>query len=219
MPCQEQIQAQKSSFARVLHSFADESCKPSYYPGCLLTVLLMTARNMCTHWELAEGLGRKKSKPDSTSTQMSCKNEKDYEGKMGGRLHFLLILTSNTALRKRSGCLSAKTVSNCEIWAKQFLGYWPWSLLSICWKGFFRMFDFLARNYSEVSMKSGPCMCFHFLCGHGQTASKTEINVVWRKRAGNLWTGKKKITTVALNFSWHENCSNSKDSWALYCLV
>lgn len=106
---------------------------------------------------------------------MSCKNEKDYEGKMGGRLHFLLILTSNTALRKRSGCLSAKSVSNCEIRAKQFLGYWPWSLLSICCKGFFRMFDFLARNYSEVSMTSGPYMCFHSLCGHDRQQVKLKL--------------------------------------------
>lgn len=83
--------------------------------GRLLIVLLTTASNMCTHWELAEGLGRKKSKPDNTSTQMRCKNEKDYEGEMGGRLHFLLILAPYTALRKRSGCLSVRSVSNREI--------------------------------------------------------------------------------------------------------
>lgn len=77
MPCQEQIQAQKSSFA-------DESCSPLYYhrSGPSTQCLVTNPRNMCTHWELAKWLGRKESNLVKTSAQMSCKNEKDHEGEM-----------------------------------------------------------------------------------------------------------------------------------------
>lgn len=38
-------------------------------------------------------------------------------------------------------------------------------------------------------MTYGPFMYFQFQCVNGR-ASYTEINLVWRKGAGNLWTGK-----------------------------